>query len=142
MVNNLINYSFYDIKNQWNCTGIFLAVQHEYDKMRIDKLKTSNITYADKWHDLRQTNIDTYWDFENEAADANHSYNNSSNSLWQSYNEGNTSYESYQEQLASLAKDHYETLFDKSKSQTLGVLNREKTYRKVRLFNTLETAPN
>jgi hypothetical protein len=79
MVNNLINYNFYDIKK-----------------------RTSVFSYTLLWHDLCKTNIDAYWDFENSVADANHSYNNSSNSLWQSYNEGNTSYESYQVHLFNI----------------------------------------
>jgi hypothetical protein len=54
MVNNLINYYFYDIKKQWNCTGIFLAVQQEYDKIWTGELKTATsdqnyVTHSGEW---------------------------------------------------------------------------------------------
>jgi hypothetical protein len=44
-----------------------------------DELKDSIFTYTDKWHDLRKTNIDTYWDFEDSMANENHQYNSSCN---------------------------------------------------------------
>jgi hypothetical protein len=75
MVNNLMNHYFYDIKKQWNCAGVFLNAQRDYSKKLADELKSSIFTYTDKWHDLRKTNIDTYWDFENSVASENHYYN-------------------------------------------------------------------
>jgi hypothetical protein len=54
MINNLINYNFYDITKQWNCAGVFFAALKSYN-IKIDEFISSEysdqiyVTRSGKW---------------------------------------------------------------------------------------------
>jgi hypothetical protein len=76
MVNNLINYYFYDITKQWNCTGVFLAALKSYtiqtatiDKeLAADKAEASK-TYTQAYTVLYRQSVEKQYEIQKQFLD-------------------------------------------------------------------------